>query len=208
MEFLPKWSPFTSVVWGKNRVLWSASGGTAGNGASTRDAYSRQLWVWCTQSAAIAPLGPFLVLCGNSGQFSELWHPQGLPLVHSSGCLGVEGRSPRVLQISGGYLQNMPRWVGPGKTNTFTTMFTAKMICSALNYSPNVLNSGIMLLTKPGTWKASFMWLLLWWPKCQGFTRAAYPLIKQNQWIYADSFRCCGNLSNLSPAYVSCWILP
>lgn len=159
----------------------------------------------------------FFVLCGNSGQYFQ-WAlaSSRSPTVHTSGCLGrgseVKGRGllvtyPGMLQISECFLQNMPRWLGPGKTNTFTSVFTAKMICSALNYSPNVLNSEIMLLTKPSTWKASFMWLLLWWPKCQGFTRAAYPLIKQNQWIYADSFRCCGNLSNLSPAYVSCWIL-
>lgn len=205
--------PLLSVFWSENHVLWSARGYGWQRGRHKGCSF-RHLWVCCSQNSAIAPLGPFLhvvweqwaVLSGSPGSSptgTATWLPRQRLRVKGGGRL-----VPRVLQISECCLQNTPRWLGPGKTNTFTSVFTAKMICLALNCSPNVLSSGIMLLSKPSTWKASFMWLLLWWPKCQGFTRAAYPLIKQNQWIYADSFRCCGNLSNLSPAYVSCWILP
>lgn len=46
-------------------------GATAGNGASTRDARARHLWVCCSQNSAIAPLGPFLDVVWNSGQCSQ-----------------------------------------------------------------------------------------------------------------------------------------
>lgn len=173
--------------WGYSWQQGQAQDACAGTAASISSAWasSRSPTSTCLLAASVA---------------AQLWRV-GEPLV----------THPGVLRILYHYLQKVPRWLDPGKTNAFTSMFTAKIICSALNkrnVSPTVLNPGITLLTKPTTLKGSFMWLLLWWPMCQGFTRAAYPLIKQNQWIYADSFRCCGNLSNLSPAYVACCFLP